>query len=110
MLGCRRDWNHDDTSSPERGQSEDGCLIRPQAATSPTPPATWRFTLPPEQAQVFTKEGSPTCLLGGYQLIGSLMRDEATFLDAVRAGKGDERRYVSSAGPRSETPAGLRGG
>jgi SAM-dependent methyltransferase len=51
-------------------------------------PATRRFTLPPEQAMAFADEASPACLLGGFQIMGSIFRDEAKFIEAFRTGKG----------------------
>jgi SAM-dependent methyltransferase len=51
-------------------------------------PATRRFTLPPEQAMAFANEDSPACLLGGFQILASIYRDEAKFIEAFRTGKG----------------------
>lgn len=51
-------------------------------------PATRRFTLPPEQAMAFANEESPACLLGGFQILASVFRDEAKFVEAFRTGKG----------------------
>jgi SAM-dependent methyltransferase len=51
-------------------------------------PITRRFTLPPEQAMAFANEDSPACLLGGFQILASVFRDEAKFIEAFRTGEG----------------------
>ena len=51
-------------------------------------PTTQAFVLPPEHAIAFTDESSPACVVGGYLLVTSLVRDEPHIRDAFRTGKG----------------------
>lgn len=51
-------------------------------------PATEQFTLPPEQAMVFAVEDSPVYLLGGFDLMASLLDGQARVQDAFRTGHG----------------------
>ena len=44
------------------------------------------FTLSPEQALAFADEDSPTYLVGGYHLVGSLYADRPRITDALRLG------------------------
>jgi SAM-dependent methyltransferase len=49
---------------------------------------TETFVLPPEQAVAFTDESSPACIIGGYLLANSLVRDEPHIREVFRTGKG----------------------
>ncbi len=51
-------------------------------------PETKRYLLPPEQALALAEDDSPAFLPGLFQIIASLYRDEAKFIDAFRTGKG----------------------
>ena len=46
------------------------------------------FTLSPEQALAFADEDSPTYLVGGYHLVGSLYADRPRITDALGSGRG----------------------
>jgi 2-polyprenyl-3-methyl-5-hydroxy-6-metoxy-1,4-benzoquinol methylase len=50
--------------------------------------ATGRYTLPPEQALALAVEDSPAYLPGAFQIIRSVIKDEAKILEAFRTGKG----------------------
>ncbi|HEY3245828.1 MAG TPA: methyltransferase domain-containing protein [Phycisphaerae bacterium] len=50
--------------------------------------ATARFTLPDEHALALADETSPYYLLGGYQVILSMIRDEPKIAQAFRTGEG----------------------
>ncbi|HXA20984.1 MAG TPA: class I SAM-dependent methyltransferase, partial [Acetobacteraceae bacterium] len=51
-------------------------------------PATGRFTLPPEQAMVFADEDSPVYMLGGFDLMASLIDAQPKVQAAFKTGKG----------------------
>lgn len=51
-------------------------------------PASTRFTLPPEQAMVFAVEDSPVYLLGGFDLMASLIDAQPAVEAAFRTGEG----------------------
>ena len=51
-------------------------------------PVTGRFTLPPEQAMVFADEDSPVYMLGGFDLMASLIDAQPKVQEAFKTGKG----------------------
>jgi 2-polyprenyl-3-methyl-5-hydroxy-6-metoxy-1,4-benzoquinol methylase len=51
-------------------------------------PATRKFTLPPEQAMVFAVEDSPVYLLGGFDLMASLLEAQPQVQVAFKSGGG----------------------
>jgi 2-polyprenyl-3-methyl-5-hydroxy-6-metoxy-1,4-benzoquinol methylase len=51
-------------------------------------PSSQRYTLPLEHAQALVNENSPAYVAGGYQVVMSLYRDAAKFLDVFKTGKG----------------------
>src|SRR3984885_7007627 len=51
-------------------------------------PASGKFTLPPEQAMVFANEDSPVYMLGGFDLMASLIDAQPKVQDAFRNGGG----------------------
>lgn len=51
-------------------------------------PATSRFSLNPEQQAVFVREGEPTFMAGGMEVVGALYRDEPKVTEAFRSGGG----------------------
>jgi len=51
-------------------------------------PVTRLYHLPPEQAYVLAEENSPVFIQGGFQVIGSMFKDEAKIMEAMRTGKG----------------------
>ena len=51
-------------------------------------PSTGRFTLPPEQAMVFAVEDSPVYMLGGFDLMASLIDAQSGVQEAFKTGGG----------------------
>jgi 2-polyprenyl-3-methyl-5-hydroxy-6-metoxy-1,4-benzoquinol methylase len=51
-------------------------------------PASGKFTLPPEQAMVFADEDSPVYMLGGFDLMASLIDAQPKVQEAFKTGKG----------------------
>jgi len=51
-------------------------------------PSTGRFTLPPEQAMVFAVEDSPVYMLGGFDLMASLIDAQPGVQEAFNTGGG----------------------
>ena len=47
-----------------------------------------KFTLAPENAMVLADEDSPVFIMGGYQLVRSLFKDEDKFAEIFKTGKG----------------------
>jgi SAM-dependent methyltransferase len=47
-----------------------------------------RYFLTPEQSAVFADESSPAFMLGGFEIIGSVFRDEPKITQAFRTGQG----------------------
>jgi SAM-dependent methyltransferase len=47
-----------------------------------------KFTLPPENAMVLADENSPVFIMGGYQIIRSLFKNEDKFAEIFKTGKG----------------------
>ena len=47
-----------------------------------------RYILPLEHAQALVNENSPAYVAGGFQIMMSLHRDEAKFLEVFKTGKG----------------------
>lgn len=50
--------------------------------------ANRKFALPPENAMVLADENSPVFIMGGYQLVRSLFKDEDKFAEIFKTGKG----------------------
>ena len=61
---------------------------RRRRATSPTTPATGRYTLPDEHAVALADEDSPACVLGGFQGMTAATRVAPKMVEAFRSGKG----------------------
>jgi 2-polyprenyl-3-methyl-5-hydroxy-6-metoxy-1,4-benzoquinol methylase len=51
-------------------------------------PQTHRYTLPEEQAFALANDNSPAFLPGAFQVIASMLKDEAKVTEAFRTGKG----------------------
>jgi 2-polyprenyl-3-methyl-5-hydroxy-6-metoxy-1,4-benzoquinol methylase len=51
-------------------------------------PASGKFALPPEQAMVFADEDSPVYMMGGFDLVASLVDAQPKVQDAFRTGGG----------------------
>ena len=51
-------------------------------------PQTHRYTLPDEQAFALANDNSPAFLPGAFQVIASMLKDEAKVAEAFRTGKG----------------------
>ncbi len=51
-------------------------------------PVTGKYVLPAEHALALIDENSPAYLIGGYQFIAGLFKDEDKFINAFRTGKG----------------------
>jgi ubiquinone/menaquinone biosynthesis C-methylase UbiE len=51
-------------------------------------PIDKKFFLPPENAMVLANEGSPAYIMGGYQMLRSVFKDEDKFADIFKSGKG----------------------
>ena len=47
-----------------------------------------RYLMTPEQAMVFAAEGGPAFMLGAFEIVGAIMRDEAKITEAFRTGHG----------------------
>jgi SAM-dependent methyltransferase len=50
--------------------------------------AAGRYSMTPEQQLAFVVEGSPACVLGAFEVIGSIHRDEPKITAAFRSGNG----------------------
>ncbi len=50
--------------------------------------ATGKFSLNDEQAMVFADEGGPAFMAGGFDIIGSMFKDEPKVADAFKSGRG----------------------
>lgn len=50
--------------------------------------AAQRYSMTPEQELVFAAEGSPAFMLGAFQFIGAIWRDEPKLTEAFRSGRG----------------------
>jgi len=50
--------------------------------------ATARFSLPPEQAQVFANEESPVYMMGGFDLMAAIMENQSKVQSAFKTGSG----------------------
>src|SRR5690606_28899166 len=61
-------------------------------------PVTGKYVLPAEHALALIDENSPAYLIGGYQFIAGLFKDEDKFINAFRTGKGlgwgDHHPYI----------------
>jgi 2-polyprenyl-3-methyl-5-hydroxy-6-metoxy-1,4-benzoquinol methylase len=51
-------------------------------------PASGKFTLPPEQAMVFADEDSPVYMMGGFDLMASLLDAQPKVQEAFKTGRG----------------------
>lgn len=51
-------------------------------------PATGAYSLNDEQDRVFAREGEPTFMAGGFEIVASLFRDEPRITEAFRSGDG----------------------
>src|SRR3954449_5395682 len=51
-------------------------------------PIDKKFFLPPENAMVLANEDSPAFMLGSYQMLRSMFKDEDKFIDIFKSGKG----------------------
>ena len=51
-------------------------------------PSDKRFFLPIENAMVLANEDSPAFMLGGYQVLRSIFKDEDKFVEIFKSGKG----------------------
>jgi ubiquinone/menaquinone biosynthesis C-methylase UbiE len=51
-------------------------------------PVAGKFFLPPEQAFALADESSPCFVLGGFQIIASLIKDEPRLTNAFKSGEG----------------------
>ncbi len=51
-------------------------------------PDDQRYTLPKENARVLAHEDSPTYIMGSYQILRSIFKDEDKFVDIFKTGKG----------------------
>ena len=47
-----------------------------------------RYSMTPEQQLAFVVEGSPACVLGAFEVVGSIHRDEVKITEAFRSGQG----------------------
>jgi SAM-dependent methyltransferase len=50
--------------------------------------ASGKYSLSPEQAMVFADDESPAAMAGGFELMTSLVKDEAKITEALRTGAG----------------------
>jgi len=50
--------------------------------------ASQKFSLPPENAMVLANEDSPAFMLGAYQTLRSIFKDEDKFVEIFKSGKG----------------------
>jgi 2-polyprenyl-3-methyl-5-hydroxy-6-metoxy-1,4-benzoquinol methylase len=51
-------------------------------------PSDGKYTLPAENAFVLTEENSPAYILGAYQVLRSIFKDEEKFVEMFKTGKG----------------------
>jgi len=51
-------------------------------------PTDKKFFLPPENAMVLANEDSPAFMLGAYQMLRSIFKDEDKFVEIFKSGKG----------------------
>jgi SAM-dependent methyltransferase len=51
-------------------------------------PVDKKFFLPPENVMVLANEDSPTFIMGAYQMLRSVFKDEDKFVDIFKSGKG----------------------
>jgi SAM-dependent methyltransferase len=71
-------------------------------------PAAGSYTLPEEQAFALTNENSPAYIVGFYQIIAGLFKDQEKIIEAFRTGKGlgwgDHHHYLFEGTERSFKP------
>ena len=72
-------------------------------------PSTGSYTLPEEQAFALTNENSPAYIVGFYQIIAGLYKDQEKIIDAFRTGKGlgwgDHHHYLFEGTERFYKPS-----
>jgi SAM-dependent methyltransferase len=71
-------------------------------------PAAGTYTLPEEQALALTDENSPAYIVGFYQVLAGLYKDQEKIIEAFRTGKGlgwgDHHHYLFEGTERSFKP------
>jgi SAM-dependent methyltransferase len=71
-------------------------------------PASGTYTLPEEQALALTNENSPAYIVGFYQVLAGLFKDQDKIIEAFRTGKGlgwgDHHHYLFEGTERSFKP------
>jgi SAM-dependent methyltransferase len=71
-------------------------------------PASGRYILPEEQALALTNENSPAYIVGFYQVLAGLFKDQDKIIEAFRTGKGlgwgDHHHYLFEGTERSFKP------
>jgi SAM-dependent methyltransferase len=72
-------------------------------------PAAGSYTLPEEQAFALTNENSPAYIVGFYQIIAGLYKDQEKIIEAFRTGKGlgwgDHHHYLFEGTERFYKPS-----
>jgi SAM-dependent methyltransferase len=72
-------------------------------------PSAGSYTLPEEQAFALTNENSPAYIVGFYQIIAGLYKDQEKIIDAFRTGKGlgwgDHHHYLFEGTERFYKPS-----
>ena len=72
-------------------------------------PGAGSYTLPEEQAFALTNENSPAYIVGFYQIIAGLYKDQEKIIDAFRTGKGlgwgDHHHYLFEGTERFYKPS-----
>ena len=72
-------------------------------------PAAGSYTLPEEQAFALTNENSPAYIVGFYQIIAGLFKDQEKLIEAFRTGKGlgwgDHHHYLFEGTERFYKPS-----
>ena len=72
-------------------------------------PAAGSYTLPEEQAFALTNENSPAYIVGFYQIIAGLFKDQEKIIEAFRTGKGlgwgDHHHYLFEGTERFYKPS-----
>jgi SAM-dependent methyltransferase len=71
-------------------------------------PASGRYTLPEEQALALTNENSPAYIVGFYQVLAGLFKDQDKIIEVFRTGRGlgwgDHHHYLFEGTERSFKP------
>jgi SAM-dependent methyltransferase len=72
-------------------------------------PSAGSYTLPEEQAFALTNENSPAYIVGFYQIVAGLYKDQEKIIDAFRTGKGlgwgDHHHYLFEGTERFYKPS-----